>query len=168
MNIFTLVRWSPYLTGFSIGVLSLITFIIADRPIGVSTAFVRLSGLLEKLLIGKKIENKPYYKKYVPNISWEVMLLIGIIIGSFLSAIFSGQFSFELVPELWITKFGFTPILRLFVALIGGFFVGFGARWAGGCTSGHGISGTMQLAVTSWLAAISFFVGGIITALLLY
>ena len=42
--------------------------------------------------------------------------------------------------------------------------MGFGARWAGGCTSGHGISGTMQMAVSSWVAAVCFFVGGIAVA----
>ena len=46
--------------------------------------------------------------------------------------------------------------------------MGFGARWAGGCTSGHGISGMLQLAVSSWLAATSFFVGGIATAMLIF
>jgi hypothetical protein len=46
--------------------------------------------------------------------------------------------------------------------------LGIGARWAGGCTSGHGISGTLQLAVSSWLATLSFFIGGILTAMILY
>ncbi len=44
----------------------------------------------------------------------------------------------------------------------------FGARTAGGCTSGHGISGALQLSVGSWVALICFFVGGIGTAMLLY
>jgi hypothetical protein len=43
-----------------------------------------------------------------------------------------------------------------------------GARWAGGCTSGHGISGTLQLAVSSWLAVMGFFAGGIVTAMVLF
>jgi uncharacterized membrane protein YedE/YeeE len=46
--------------------------------------------------------------------------------------------------------------------------MGFGSRWAGGCTSGHGISGTLQLAVSSWLAALFFFVGGIASATLIF
>jgi len=46
--------------------------------------------------------------------------------------------------------------------------MGFGARWAGGCTSGHGISGTLQLAASGWLAAICFFIGGIFAAVMLY
>ena len=53
-------------------------------------------------------------------------------------------------------------------ALIGGILIGLGARWAGGCTSGHGISGTMQLAVSSWLAVVCFFIGGVFTATLLF
>jgi uncharacterized membrane protein YedE/YeeE len=52
--------------------------------------------------------------------------------------------------------------------MLGGVFLGFGARWAGGCTSGHGISGTMQLAVSSWISAICFFIGGILMAQFLF
>jgi hypothetical protein len=44
----------------------------------------------------------------------------------------------------------------------------FGARLAGGCTSGHGISGTLQLSVGSWIAVLAFFVGGVAVALSLY
>jgi len=51
---------------------------------------------------------------------------------------------------------------------VGGVILGMGARWAGGCTSGHGISGTLQLAVSSWLAVICFFIGGIVTAMVIY
>jgi uncharacterized membrane protein YedE/YeeE len=46
--------------------------------------------------------------------------------------------------------------------------MGMGARWAGGCTSGHGISGTLQLSLASWVAAICFFAGGILAAGLMY
>ncbi len=44
----------------------------------------------------------------------------------------------------------------------------FGARLAGGCTSGHGISGALQLSVASWLSLACFLIGGVITAHLLY
>jgi len=161
-------KWSPYIIGFLIGVLSWFSFLFSKRPIGVSTAFARLSGLLEKAFFGPDIERKDYYKKFAPTVDWEVMLVIGVILGSFISATISGQFQFELVPSMWINAFGNTPLLRIITALLGGFFVGLGARWAGGCTSGHGISGTMQLAISSWIALISFFVGGVITANLLY
>ncbi len=54
------------------------------------------------------------------------------------------------------------------MAFGGGVLMGLGARWAGGCTSGHGISGTMQLALSSWIAAACFFAGGIAGAMLIY
>ena len=46
--------------------------------------------------------------------------------------------------------------------------MGFGSRWAGGCTSGHGISGTLQLAVSSWIVAVFLFISGIVTAKLIF
>ena len=46
--------------------------------------------------------------------------------------------------------------------------MGIGARWGSGCTSGHGISGTAQLAVSGWIAAVCFFAGGILTAVLIF
>lgn len=97
------------------------------------------------------------------------MLVLGVIIGSFFSAIISGDLhANDWVPSLWASVFGDSVVLRVLVALAGGIIIGFGARFAGGCTSGHGISGTLQLAVSSWISAISFFVGGIITAHLIF
>ena len=58
--------------------------------------------------------------------------------------------------------------MRYVTVFFAGLLVLFGARLAGGCTSGHGISGTLQLAVSSWLAAVSFFVGGIAAAMLIF
>lgn len=50
----------------------------------------------------------------------------------------------------------------LIVMVLGGFFVGFGTRWAGGCTSGHAISGLADLQLPSLIAAIGFFAGGLL------
>jgi uncharacterized membrane protein YedE/YeeE len=94
--------------------------------------------------------------------------VIGIFVGAFISARLSGEFRAEWVPAKWSSTFGNSVFLRWVVSLVGGVVIGIGARWAGGCTSGHGISGTLQLAVSSWLAVICFFVGGIATALLIY
>jgi uncharacterized protein len=54
------------------------------------------------------------------------------------------------------------------VALLGGIILGFGARWSDGCTSGHGISGTLQLAVSSWIFSVCLFVGGILAAQIIF
>jgi uncharacterized membrane protein YedE/YeeE len=63
--------------------------------------------------------------------------------------------------------FGANALVRIIVAFIGGIILIIGARWAGGCTSGHGITGTLQLAASSWMALIAFFVGGVVTAYLI-
>jgi hypothetical protein len=160
--------WSPYAVGAGIGLLSCLAFLLSDRYIGCSAAFSKTSGMIERLLRGEKVEQKPYYKKIIPSIDWEWMLVIGILFGAFASAQFSGQFKTVWVPLKWAETFGNSPATRWLVALVGGIILGMGARWAGGCTSGHGISGTLQLAVSSWLAVICFFVGGIVTAMLIY
>jgi uncharacterized membrane protein YedE/YeeE len=168
MDWLSMARWSPYIVGIGIGVLSWFAFVLSDKPIGCSTAYARTSGMLERLIRGKKVLEKPYYQKFVPVVDWEWMLVVGVVIGAFISAQLSDSFQLLWVPSLWAAAFGTNPVLRWLVALIGGFFMGFGARWAGGCTSGHGISGTLQLAISSWLAAICFFIGGIAAAMLIF
>ncbi len=161
-------RWSPYVVGIGIGILSWITFVLSDKPIGCSTAFSRTSGMLESLVRGGKVAEKAYYKKFAPEIDWEWMLVLGIFLGAFISAILSGQFKALWIPTKWAEAFGDSYLPRWLVSLAGGILLGFGARWAGGCTSGHGISGTLQLAVSSWLAALCFFIGGIATAMVVF
>lgn len=161
-------RWSPYAVGVGIGMLSWVAFLLSDKPIGCSTAFARSAGLLERLFRGGKVNQKPYYQEFKPQIDWEWMLVAGILIGAFTAARLSGQFAWNLVPGRWATEVGAGAVPRLAVALFGGFCAGFGARWAGGCTSGHGISGTLQLAVSGWIAAAGFFVGGILSAMFIY
>ncbi len=161
-------RWSPYIVGVGIGVLSWLTFLLSDKPIGCSTAFARTSGMIERLFRGPKVLDKPYYKQFTPTIDWEWMLVAGIVVGAFVSATLSGSFRLQWIPGLWAREFGTALSPRLIVALVGGVFMGFGSRWAGGCTSGHGISGTLQLAVSSWIVAICLFIGGIVTARLFF
>jgi uncharacterized protein len=167
-SVFEQVRWSPYVVGAAIGLLSILTFGISNEPIGVSGAFARTSGMIERLFRGKKTDEREYYKENPPKINWEWMFVAGIVIGSFVSAQLSGDFEFVLVPQRWLQSAGDNPLLRWAAAFIGGVLMGFGARWARGCTSGHGISGTLQLAVSSWLTTIALFVSGIITAMILF
>lgn len=164
-------QWSPYLVGIGIGILSWVTFLLSDKPIGCSTAFARTSGMIERIFRGAKVKEKPYYQKFAPTVDWEWMLVLGVVIGAFISSKLSGEFDFRWAPvvsgELDKT-FVTAPYARIAVAFIGGILMGVGSRWAGGCTSGHGISGTLQMAVSSWLAAICFFIGGIISAMLIF
>jgi len=168
MKFLTEVRWSPYAVGIGIGILSWLSFLISKKPLACSTSFAKTSGMIEKLFSGKKVALKPYYQKIGLTVDWQWMLVVGIIIGSLISALLSGDFSWQWVPSLWEARFGSNALLRVIGALVGGICIGFGARWAGGCTSGHGISGTLQLTVSSWISAVCFFIGGILTAQILF
>jgi hypothetical protein len=169
MDILTDVRWSPYAVGIGIGVLSWFTFLVSKHPIGCSTGLSRISGMIEmRSGDGVRWRASPTTGSSHPSSSWEVMLLVGIVIGALVSALLSGDFQVQWVSSTWEDAFGANAFLRVAVALLGGVIIGFGARWAGGCTSGHGISGTLQLDVASWISVVFFFVGGILTANLIF
>ncbi|WOF16181.1 hypothetical protein F1737_05400 [Methanoplanus sp. FWC-SCC4] len=168
LEILTEVTWSPYVAGAGIGILSWLAFLLSDKPIGCSTSYFRTFGLFRKCFKGECDEKNPYYLKFAPKIDWQWMLVAGIVIGAFISSMLSGVFEIIWVPDMFAQKFGDDPLLRLIIAIIGGVLMGFGARWAGGCTSGHGISGTTQLSVTSIVTAACMFAGAIGTALIIY
>lgn len=160
--------WSPYGVGIGIGVFSWVAFLLCNHPLGVSTAFARTAGMLERAVRGPQVSDRPYYREHKPVIDWEWMLVAGLFAGALTSAWLSGSIQWRWVPPLWEQAFGPSSVLRVAVALFGGVCVGFGARWGCGCTSGHGISGTMQLVLASWLAAACFFTGGVAAAWILF
>lgn len=165
---FTMVRWSPYIAGAGIGVLIWTVFVLSDHPLGCSTGFSSTAGMAQSAISGGKAKEMPYYRKFIPAVDWFWMLLIGVMTGAFFSSYLSGTFSIVSVPPFFASVFGTNTAFRFTVALAGGILLGLGARWAGGCTSGHGISGTLQLALSSWVAAICFFAGGILVAGLMF
>lgn len=160
--------WSPYLVGALIGILSMFTFYFSNKPLGASTAYARIAGMIGSVVAPEHTKSLKFYQDKKPVVDWEVMLLLGVIVGAFLAAWLGGELTFRWVPPMWEERFGESIGLRLAAAFAGGLLMAFGARLAGGCTSGHGISGTMQLSVGSWIAVICFFVGGIATAMLMY
>ena len=160
--------WSPYLVGALIGVLSMATFYFSDKPLGVSTSYARLAGLVGDLFSKGHTETLKFYQDKKPKIEWEVMLMFGVILGAFLAAYTGGEITHAWVPALWEDRFGPDVALRSGVAFLGGAIMAYGARLAGGCTSGHGISGALQLSVSSWIALACFFAASVVTAMLLY
>ena len=161
--------WSPYLVGALIGLLTMLTFYFSDKPLGASTAYARVAGLIGKAVAPRHTESLKYYQDNKPAIDWEVMLVVGAIGGAFLAAWHGGELTGEWLPPMWEARFGKDSYaMRTVVALLGGVLMAFGARLAGGCTSGHGISGALQLSVGSWIALICFFAGGITTAMLMF
>jgi len=160
-------RWSPYAAGIGIGLLCCLAFLLSNQALACSTTFARTSGMIERLF-GVRVYQRTYFKQFPPIVDWQWMLVLGVFVGGLLSALISGELHARWVPAAWAHAAGTSAALRWLAALVGGVIMGFGARWANGCTSGHGISGTLQLAVSSWIATICFFAGGIATAVLLF
>ena len=160
--------WSPYVVGAGIGVLSWLTFYFSDKPIGASSFYATLAGLIGKLFARKHTEELAYFKTEPPAVNWGFIFVLATIAGALIAALTGGEVTNEWVPQMWSARFGDSITLRGVVAFAGGVLMAFGARLAGGCTSGHGISGTMQLNVASWIAVVCFFIGGVAVAMLLF
>lgn len=162
-------RWNPYLVGALIGVLSWAAFYAVDKPIGMSTSLAAISGAAMEPVIGREaVLQNPYWAKVTPKWDYGMIFLVGTFIGAFLSAIVSKTFHAEVVPSVWQERFGPSKPKRLFWAFVGGVLTLYGARMADGCTSGHGISGSLQLALSSWTFFITMFVAGLITAMIMF
>lgn len=157
-------RWSPYWVGLGIGVLSWFALATADHPLGITTAFEHSAALVEQAVAPDLAAQNEYFAEKAPKISWETMLVVGVFLGALLSALGSGDREKTVVPPIWRQRFGSSVVLRFTAAFFGGGMMMFGARLAQGCTSGHGISGSLQLAASSWLFTIVFFGTGIATA----
>jgi uncharacterized membrane protein YedE/YeeE len=95
-------------------------------------------------------------------------LLVGVFVGAMLSSHLSGDRSSASVPPLWRWRYGDSSAKRFAAAFFGGALMVLGARIAGGCTSGHGISGTLQLAVQSWSFIALAFAAAVAAAFLMF
>lgn len=160
---------NSYLVGAGIGVLSWVVFSVVNAPIGITTALSEVSGAAAVPLIGAEaVATNPYWAKIVPAWDYGTLFLGGTFLGALISALLSGTFKWELVPITWNERFGGKIAPRFTAAFLGGTLAMFGARLAGGCTSGHGISGSLQLAVSSWVFFLVMFVSGVVTAKVLF
>jgi hypothetical protein len=175
-DVLTLSRWSPYLVGVGIGVLSWITFGLMGKALGTSTTFVNAAGAVEGLVAPAHVEANEYFARHIvstpekarPIVDWQFALVAMLAVGAFIAARLAGSAFREHVPGLWAWRFGDSRELRYGAAFVGGAILLFGARLADGCTSGHGISGGLQLAVSSWVFLGAMFATGIATAFLMY
>ncbi len=144
--------WNPYIVGVGIGVLSWLAFFLVNKPIGMSTEISKFSGWLASLAIGMDaMKENAYWAAKTPKFGYSTVFLICTALGALVSSLMGGTFRLESVPSVWKNQFGNSVAKRYVWAFAGGFLLLFGARLAGGCTSGHGISGTLQLAVSGWL-----------------
>ena len=160
--------WPPYVVGAAIGILSWFTFLSAGNALGITTAFETTAAICEQQLLPDAAEANPLFAKKPPKIDWGWMLVVGVFAGAWISSKLSGDRHAETVPPLWADRFGSSVTKRFVAAFAGGLLMMLGARLAGGCTSGHGISGSLQLAVSSWMFVAVAFSVGILTANLFF
>ena len=167
-------KWNPYIAGSLVGLLAvisvLVTSLLIDKPkfLGSSTTFVRVAGMIEKTVNPEGVANNEYYQTKKIKIDWQALFLIGIFIGALGSSVVSRTFAVTHVPSIWEKRFGKSISKRALGAFIGGIIAILGVRLAGGCPSGHGLSGMMQLSLSGMIAMMGFMGGGFITAHLLY
>ena len=159
---------SPYLAGALSGLVLVLSVWVTGKFYGTSTTFVRAAGMVEKIFDATRVARMDYFIKEVPMIDWQWMFVIGIFIGSLIAAKTSGTFSWQAVPGMWQKRFGSSIGKRAVVAFIGGVIGMFGARLADGCPSGHGLSGSVQLAMSGFVSLICFFIGGALVARIIY
>lgn len=163
------VDWTPYAAGLGIGVLSWIVFLVVNNPLGITTALSQVAGGAATPFMGAEaVAKNSYWARNKFALDYGTLFLVGTLIGAAASAILSGRFKLEAVPSVWRERFGPSMTKRWAVAFLGGFIAMYGARMAGGCTSGHGISGGLQLALSSWVFLMVMFATGLGTAALMF
>jgi hypothetical protein len=129
--------WNPYLAGSLAGVLLVLSVLVAGHFLGASTTFSSSASVIEKA-VGIDPLQFEYFTtqkgKYGPASlpNWQLMFVVGIIIGAFISSSLSGEFKIQTVPDTWRERFGSNSVKRGVVAFIGGTIGLVGARLAGG------------------------------------
>lgn len=189
--------WDWKRGGFLLGMVFLLAVALV-KPIGVSTQFVILNGIIAdavnpNLVVPDSTSKSGYSStnaylnkssgKYAKSVAkplgYGLLFVLSMVLGGFLGRLMTpnsdnnkntaGKSSpIKQMPTVFIDSFGDRPALRYAMAFFGGALVIWGARLAGGCTSGHMMSGMMQTAVSGYLFAIAAFVGAVPVAIALY
>ena len=173
---FLLQPWPWYFSGFMVAFVMFLLIIVGKR-FGMSS---NLRTLCTICGAGKKVS---FFNFDWKAQQWNLIVVLGTIIGGYIASNFlTYDMSVQINPvtienlkslgfnsagksylplELFDTSV-FGNIKSMILLSVGGFLVGFGARYAGGCTSGHAISGLSNLQLPSLIAVIGFFIGGLI------
>ncbi|WP_306643803.1 YeeE/YedE family protein [Sanyastnella coralliicola] len=174
--------WPWYVAGPLI-TLTMIILLYSGRRFGVSSNFTTLCAM------GGAGKLNDYFKIDWKANTWNIVFVIGTIIGGFIGnyylmpdeSVELAEHSVSALEGLGFNSPGatFEPAEIFgaealsswqgwFMLIVGGFFVGFGARYADGCTSGHAISGLSNLQLPSLITVIGFFIGGLTMVHLLF
>lgn len=143
--------WPWYISGPAVGLIVPLLYLLVGKPFGISRSFSDFCSI--SILSRLKLQPQPAKQGKDP---WNLFFVGGIPIGSYIGAHFLSTELPQLLPDHYHSTHG---MLALFA---GGILVGFGTRYAGGCTSGHSLTGLSNLRAVSLIATLSFFVGGLI------
>ncbi len=177
-----LAPWPWYVSGPLIGLMVPLILIFGERPFGISSSLRHVCAAV----FPRKFDYLRY--DWRREGLWLILLVMGLVAGgwvggSLLSARDSISISNETVMDLARLGIadvqGFAPASlfsweslftwpSIFFLTVGGFLIGFGTRWADGCTSGHGITGLANLQWPSLVAVCGFFLGGLLATHLLF
>lgn len=169
--------WPWYVSGPLIGLMVPLLLILGNKAFGISSSLRHICAAC----IPAKI---PFFKYNWKKEAWNLFFVTGVLAGGFIAARFlSGNAPVELNPKLAaeLSAYGITDYSKLappqlfswhalfslkgfLMMVVGGFLVGFGTRYAGGCTSGHSIMGLSTLQWPSLIATCCFMAGGFIMA----
>ena len=142
--------WPWWLSGILIGLTVPLLYLLAGKAFGISTSLQEIGALCAP---NSKLE---YLSKFDRKANlWTVVFAVGIAFGAFVATRFLSDDPKPLLPE------SFTSLAGACKLLVGGFLIGFGTRYAGGCTSGHSITGISNLNWPSLVATVCFFAGGL-------
>ena len=147
---FILNPWPWWFSGILIGLTVPMLFLLAGKAFGISTSLQQMGAMCAPQ---SKLE---YFSKYDRKDGiWTIVFVVGIAIGSFLANSFLSSEPVEFLPD------SFNSISGAIRLVVGGILIGFGTRYAGGCTSGHSITGISNLNWPSLVATVCFFAGGL-------
>ena len=153
------IHWA--LAGTGIAAVTLTLLFVTNRRLGISSSFEDLCSF---------VLTTPYFRRaaIVSGRPWHLPFAAGLVLGGFLSAVLGGGWSPTWALGVFDRAVGFGPAGKLAWMFVGGLFIGFGTRLAGGCTSGHGIFGMSNFEWPSFLSTVAFMAGGIVTTQIVY
>ncbi len=155
----TPIHWAT--AGVAIAAITLTLLFVLNRRLGISTGFEDICSLVLKA---------PYFRRQglLSARGWRLPFLAGLVLGGVLSAVLGGGWEPTWALGMLDERLALGPAGKLVWMFVGGLFIGFGTRLAGGCTSGHGIFGLSNLEWPSLVSTLSFMGGGIVTTQLIY
>ncbi len=151
---------NPYLAGVLLGIVLFLAFFITGNGLGASGGLNRILVLFEDAVAPEHVDRTPYLLKMAggdtnPLDDWIVLITVGTVVGGFVSGLINKRVGFETNKGPQISN-----RTRWMMAFIGGILMGYGARFARGCTSGQALSGGAVLSVGSWAFMFAVFAGG--------